>query len=257
MKKIISVGLLIIFTLSIIFTFSGCAEDLIKGIEAESEKGIEKLSAPWKNYEELLYVSTIDGTETNNSKIIISVEPIADKKYYKIERNLYIKDGTYISGALLNLTDLLPVSSYVEVKAKKDGKSQFTSIKGEYKEQLLINSNLDGKINTSKIQLPTQYFDNEYLSMAIREFSLKEGFTTEMKICSISANKVATLTLKVLGKEKVKVPYGEFECYKLAFYDLEKSSNDPLIFWISNDEKRNLIKYGQKDKSIELKSIKY
>ena len=139
----------------------------------------------------------------------------------------------------------------------KDGKAQSTEISGVYKDKLMVNSNIDGKLSTSSVDLPAQYFDNEYLAMAIREFTLKEGFTTDINISSISVNKIAKLTLKVIGTEKVKVPLGEYECYKLAFYNGANSNDDPLNFWISKDENRNLIKYGQKDNYVELKSIKY
>lgn len=253
MKKVINILLLFVLSLSILFTFAGCTAGLTDNTATESTKPPEQLSAPWNNYEELLYVSSTEGKETDNSKYIINTVSKDGEKYYKIDRTLYLKDGTYTSGALLSFAYLKPVSSYIEANIMKDGKAEISKIKGQYMDVLTINSN--GK--TSKVDLPKQYFDNEYLAMAIREFSIKEGFSTEVNICSLSAAKVATLSLKVIGKEKVKVPYGEVECYKLEFYVPKKTDTASLNFWISTDEKRNLIKYGQTDNYIELKSIKY
>lgn len=256
MRKV-AIILFIALSIGFIFMFTGCSAELPNSQATESTKAPEKLSAPWGSYEEVVYVTSSAGKQTDNSKYIINSIDTSGKKFYKIDRTVYLKDGTYTSGATLNFTDLVPVSSYIDAKIKKDGKVQISDIKGEYNDVLTINSNVDGKVSSSKINLPKQFFDNEYLAMAIREFTIKEGFSTQVNICSLSAGKMATLSLKVVGKEKVKVPYGEVECYKLEFFAPGKNDTPPLNFWISSDEKRNLIKYGQTGNFIELKSIKY
>jgi hypothetical protein len=253
MKKVFNMLVLFIISITILFTFTGCIPTMTGDIAVESTKAPEQLSAPWNNYEELLYVSTSEGKEVDSCKYIINLITQDGENYFKIDRTVYMKAGTYKSGALLNSKNLNPVSSFVEANIIKDDKPQIFNIKGQYLDVLTVNTN--GKI--SKVKLPKQYFDNEYLAMAIREFSIKDGFSTDVNICNLSASKAVTLSLRVIGKEKVKVPYGEVECYKLEFYVPEKTDAAPLNFWISTDEKRNLIKYGQPDNYTELKSIKY
>jgi hypothetical protein len=253
MKKVFNMLVLFVISITILFTFTGCMPGMTGDLAVESTKAPEQLSAPWNNYEELLYVSTSEGKEIENCKYIINLITQDGEKYYKIDRTTYLKEGSYKSGALLNFKNLNPVSSFVDANIIKDDKPQIFNIKGQYLDVLAINTN--GK--TSKVKLPKQYFDNEYLAMAIREFSIKDGFSTDVNICNIWASKVGTLSLRVTGKEKIKVPYGEVECYKLDFYVPKKTDTAPLNFWISTDEKRNLIRYGQPNNYTELKSIKY
>ena len=135
----------------------------------------------------------------------------------------------------MNPDDLKPISSHIEANTTDNGITKVSILKGDYKNGLIISSDVDGKTTISRGNVPAQYIDNEYLAMAIRCFNIKKGFSTEVNISSISVGKVATLTLKYAGIEKVKVPYGEFECYKLDFYDPTKTDISPLNFWISTD----------------------
>ena len=110
MKKLFSFGLFFVLAVSFLFTFTGCAEGAVGNVAGNvaveaTNQVVEKLSAPWKDYEELQYSSIVGGVESDSSKVIISSVSKEGKKYFKIDRTLFIKDGTYISGALLNADD--------------------------------------------------------------------------------------------------------------------------------------------------------
>jgi len=71
----------------------------------------------------------------------------------------------------------------------------------------------------------------------IATLPLAENYATTFRNFDAQSNKVKTMTLKVVGTEKVKVPAGEFDAYKIA---LTSEDGDNQTIWIDKANRRVL-----------------
>ena len=83
-----------------------------------------------------------------------------------------------------------------------------------------------------------------------RRLPLKVGYKVDVPICAPIGTGPMQIGLEVLDREKVKVPAGEFDCYKVHL---------PLVqqtFWYGTDEHRYLVKFEAGGIVVELDSIR-
>ncbi len=70
----------------------------------------------------------------------------------------------------------------------------------------------------------------------IATLPLAEGYATTFRNFDVQASKVKTMILKVEGTEKVKVPAGEFEAYKVSLKSEDGSDNQTV--WIDKESRK-------------------
>jgi hypothetical protein len=115
--------------------------------------------------------------------------------------------------------------------------------------QLIVTSEgASGKANKSTIDETRTVYDNEQAMDLIRRLPLAPGYKITLPILGIGGSKV-DLPLEVMGKESVKVPAGEFECFKIHL-DLVNQT-----FWYSADAHRYLVKFDANAVIAELTQI--
>jgi len=72
----------------------------------------------------------------------------------------------------------------------------------------------------------------------IAALPLAEGYATTFRNYDAEKNRVKTMTLKVVGMEKVSVPAGSFDAYKIALTSEDGSDNQTV--WIDKANRKVL-----------------
>ncbi|HOX58093.1 MAG TPA: tetratricopeptide repeat protein [Candidatus Paceibacterota bacterium] len=95
-----------------------------------------------------------------------------------------------------------------------------------------------GKDGIKKVNLAGVVYDNEEAAQLIRRLPLRSGYKTTLRIFSgLGGGNIIPLGVKVAGEEKVKVPAGEFDCYKIELTPVNQT------FYYSADAHRYLVKF--------------
>jgi hypothetical protein len=95
-----------------------------------------------------------------------------------------------------------------------------------------------GKDGVKKVDLTGVVYDNEEAAQLIRRLPLALDYKTTLRIfSSLGGGTIIPLGIKVVGEEKVKVPAGEFDCYKIELSPVNQT------FYYSADAHRYLVKF--------------
>ena len=94
----------------------------------------------------------------------------------------------------------------------------------------------DGEVK--KIDLGGVVYDNEEVIQLIRRLPLAPDYKTQLKVLTgLGGGNIIPLEVAVVGQEKVEVPAGTFDCYKI---DLKLVRQQ---FWFSADSHHYLVKF--------------
>jgi hypothetical protein len=95
-----------------------------------------------------------------------------------------------------------------------------------------------GKDGVSKIDLNGVVYDNEEVVQLMRRLPLASGYKTLLRIFTgLGGGNVLSLEAKVTAQEKVEVPAGSFDCFKVELSMVRQS------FWYSTDAHHYLVKF--------------
>jgi hypothetical protein len=106
-----------------------------------------------------------------------------------------------------------------------------------------------GKEGTKNIELEGTVFDNEEAVQLMRRLPLEVGYKTDFRFfSSLGGGTTIPLKAEVLAQEKVTVPAGTFDCYKVELSIRQ-------TFWYSADSHRYLVKFEAGGVMAELVSV--
>ena len=109
-----------------------------------------------------------------------------------------------------------------------------------------------GKEGVKHVELPGVIYDNEQAAQLMRRLPLAVGYKTTMRVfTSLGGYSILPVPLRVTGIEKVMVPAGEMECFRV---ELKVGPNEQ-VFWYSNDKHRYLVKIEAGGARIELARV--
>jgi hypothetical protein len=95
-----------------------------------------------------------------------------------------------------------------------------------------------GKDGVSKIDLTGVVYDNEEVVQLMRRLPLASDYKTLLRIFTgLGGGNVISLEAKVTAQEKVEVPAGTFDCFKVELSTVRQS------FWYSTDAHHYLVKF--------------
>ena len=95
-----------------------------------------------------------------------------------------------------------------------------------------------GKDTVKKVDVSGVVYDNEEAMQLIRRLPLASDYKTTLRIfSSLGGGTIIPLGVKVVGEEKVKVPAGEFDCYKVELSPVNQT------FYLSTDAHHYLVKF--------------
>ena len=115
----------------------------------------------------------------------------------------------------------------------------FSAEYGDKKVTLQVNDKPKKLFNVDGI-----VYDNEQVLCMLRLLPLSENYSCSFSIFPVQSGVITESKVKVLAKEAVKVPAGEFNCYKisLACWINNIKALEHYV-WISDDQYRNIVKY--------------
>ena len=252
MKRFITVFLLIVLTAAASISLSGCGS-----AAGDKWSGLSGIKAPWGDYEEALYKYTANGKVTDDIEFIIEKSELNGVEVFKMQDPLLIKKGEYVTGAVVEADTLKPVSSFFTRHLPEQYKDKLMEITGDYRDKLYITAKSSAGTQNLQVKLSGECVDNESSLMAIRAMPLAEGYSRVFNLCILSTAKLAPFEVKVIGKEKVSVPFGETECYKVEMQYKGLMPAPAISVWYSADHKKTMYKYLRGTTLFELKSVKY
>ncbi|MBA2494987.1 MAG: DUF3108 domain-containing protein, partial [Acidobacteria bacterium] len=108
----------------------------------------------------------------------------------------------------------------------------------EYKNNKAVgNMTMNGQAKPINMDLGEGLFaDGTGSFNVIATLPLAEGYATTFRNFDVQESKVKTMILKVEGMEKVKVPAGEFEAYKVSLKSEDGSDNQTV--WIDKESRK-------------------
>lgn len=120
-------------------------------------------------------------------------------------------------------------------------------------DKVTLTTGIKGKETSKAFDVKGPVFDNEQAIYLIRRLPLAEGYKTSFTIFSVMGGDTVECRIEVRGKEKIDVPAGAFECYKInlqVWWGEYKKLEHEL--WFSQDARRYLVKYDAKGAVMEL-----
>jgi len=106
-----------------------------------------------------------------------------------------------------------------------------------------------GKDKTFKLDFTPPAFDNEQCAQLFRRLPLAEGYKVTLNVITSLGGSAISLPTTVSKIEKVTVPAGTFECFRLELGIVNQT------FWVSNDEHRYLVRFVAGGVSAELAKV--
>ncbi|KAB3527262.1 DUF3108 domain-containing protein [Alkaliphilus serpentinus] len=232
-----------------VFLLSFLLSSLLIGCSGDSGKPAE-YSLAWKDQEKAVYNLSVNDSVI--SEVVFTIER-TDDSVYKVDSYTEVQGGVTNSGAFVDTSSFLPLSTYYIQKPPPEATRKETEIKGEYQEDVLkLNINSEGKVQEKEVKLPKNIVDNESVLMMVRNLALEEDFQQSINIVIPVSAQVAPYSIKVVAKELVEVPYGEFEAFKVMFRYTGKGSVPDMYAWYTADESKIMLKYVNQNAKFEL-----
>lgn len=235
--------------------------------------GIFVLSAPWGMAQDKIFIFNIADYFHDGEQMTYAVTE-KDKKgnwiylgtlTYKIivENDILTIQGSsdYSNDYLLEVRfqyDLkmsLPVSSYYKKGRSGDYKEIFTDFQ---KDKILITAK-DGKGERKRtLSKKGIVYDSESSGFLLKDYPFKSKEKIIFKLL-VDYETVYTLVVEQIGEEKVTVPMGEFDCYKLKYKAtggiLVRIFAPTLYIWFSKKDYR-MVKFVGEDIILSLKDYR-
>ena len=240
LKKI---SILIILSLVICF---GCSP------KAQVFEDFSKVNIVWDDYEKATYDLYVDGVKTAGYEVLIEQNIDDDTLVYKVETTTTSKDGVGVQGAVVNRF-MEPKNSYYKQTIRGGNITRSAEIYGVYEHgNLSIDRIIGEKYESQSVELPENSIDNEYSLMLARNLPLTKGYSTSLNIAVIATAQVAPYKISVEGIEKIKVPYGEVECYKVVWKYRGIGRVPNIYAWYSTGSDKKMIKYVNQNLELML-----
>jgi len=199
--------------------------------------GSDLLPVPWVDGEEQTYdVKLPSGVKISALRYSVAAVHGDGPKAWRFGYRM----GSQLSWTEVDATSLKPIHSLI--KSMDYGEIDTTFAAGR------IVLRTKGKNEPFEKEISGRVFENDSVLQLIRCLPLAAGYRTTLPVFSSPVHDVLPLKLKVSGPEKVQVPAGTFDCFKVEM-------NIKQTCWYSADAHRYLVKIQFPRDSWELASV--
>lgn len=157
-------------------------------------------------------------------------------------------------------------SDYTDTYVTKDGftalsGSSINSVLGEnridYKKgSLHVNSLAKGKKTSNDISIDQPYYTDLQMQNLIRRLPLKSGYKTEFTLFVQGSTLALNARLEIKNLEKVGVPAGEFDCYRVEIKAYQQGKlTQEMTYWISAKPDKQMVKVLNASVTHELTAV--
>jgi hypothetical protein len=232
-------------------------QELISKIPGASSGGLELRAAPWIDGE-VLQLSARVNLNTQKGPTETGTFTYKFEAAKENGKPVWIFESLMEQGAMgiiqfskvsVDASRMIPIRS--SIKSPMMGMRYQLTYSSEKVEQLNIKK--DGSVSTTIVPLNRPVYDQSELEMLIRCLPLREGYQASISGVAPAATFVYDIKIVVAGREKVAVPAGTFDCYKV----LVNQAGQERVYWISADAHAYIVKSTLSEMvTLELNSIK-
>ncbi|MHC4444593.1 MAG: DUF3108 domain-containing protein [Planctomycetota bacterium] len=225
----------------------------LAGAKLAKEKPFKLNPAPWTDGEVMrLRLNSVAGMEMGELAYIAEAVKSARKDAWRIV--------CYMPVTIRNMQQYTRVDaerdSFAPIMGRTDNSmtGHYRADYGPKKVKLKIETN--ERKDTREVALDKVAYDNEQALYLIRRLPLAEGYEAWFPIFTVQGGTVVECQIVVTGKEKVTVPLGSYDCYKmdLSIYSggIEALKHQ---LWFSADKHQYLVKYDAGSAVMELVDV--
>jgi hypothetical protein len=205
---------------------------------------------PWKNGEVSLYdIKRSGGGKIGAAAFSINEILAEGQPAWKLSTHtsLLIAGQTDYTDAYVTRDDFVALSG-----------NSFNSTSGQnridYKKGgLRVSSLVKGQKTVSDIDIGQPYYNDLQLHNLIRRLPLKSGYKTEFNLFIQSSTMALDGRLQIKDPERVSVPAGEFDCYRVEISGYQQSKlTQEMTYWISTRADRQIVKVVSSAVTFEL-----
>ena len=186
-----------------------------------------KLQPPmWGEGEALHYAIKLGGG-LEVGTVIYSVEPatLDGKKIWRFRSRTSAARRQVASRVDADFDTLMPIDSYWTISGAGEKKCRYQG------EKVIVKTIAAGKETTQTIDVSPAPYDNEEGMFVFRCLPIGDNYRAQVPIFTSFGGVAISIGFEVQGKERVEVPAGKFNCFKVL---LPMPINQ--TFWISDDE---------------------
>lgn len=204
-------------------------KDLVAAASEYLTDGAALLPAPWGDYERTeLDFRLPTGMKAGFTRYTIRRGAIDGRPTWKLE-SLQLVGARIMSRLDVEASSMKPIHSVW--KSLQFGTAETTYSTG--KADIKIP-----KVGERSVELNGVVYDNEEAIQLIRRLPLAVGFKKSLAVFHGMTARSASVEVEVVGIEKIEVPAGSFDCYKIQL----KLINGVQTFWFATDRSRALVK---------------
>lgn len=192
---------------------------------------------------------TFDGSKVKpgQSKYLMTIEAMGQKFNMDLTRDVtkqtfngkeVFRSVDIVSG-MMGGSDTLYVDAQTLLPVERHGKQGMADIRVKF-----LGDKIEGNIDAgpqkmpinAKIDVPV-ITDGSGLAMVLETLPIKKGFSAKYNEFDLMSAKAKGFILKVIGTEKVSVPAGEFDVFKLEIKEANGEGETNYIYVNSSDQK--------------------
>ncbi len=210
----------------------------------DDPEALEILPAPWDDGEVMrLTIKLASGTKVGTMLMAADSAEVDGDEFWRlrVRRRIFSdSDNQAISEVLARRDDMAPVKSLF----KHNLVGHFEAAFGDD----AVKITTVGPDTTREEKFEVRLFDNEEGFHLFRRLPLKVGYKARVHVIATLAGGPTAVDVEVVDKEMVKVPAGEFECFRMKF-------SVPQTFWYSTDPSHTLVKFEGSGVTGELDEV--
>ncbi len=199
------------------------------------------LPAPWADHEALTFnVNLPSGFRIGVARFSVGADLLAGRKsIWRIQSQLCAGGVQQWSRVEADAASFKPIHCNWKHALIGDADTTFTPGHAAVKT----------KGQVKNIDLAGAVYDNEQVLQLMRRLPLAPGYSRNLSVfVGLSGGTILPIKLEVTGPEKVKVPAGTFDCFKVEL-------NIKQTFWYSADAHHYLVRFEASGVTAELTSI--
>jgi hypothetical protein len=186
-------------------------------------------SIPWQTGESLDYVVVNHGGDTLGSETLSVDVAGASTTLTQAFKN---DTGSDVSKVVVDSQTLKPQSATRDIARPDDTVNLAVTYSSE-------GALIKDKDKQSGLSVPEHSYDNDSSLFLWRTLAFANGYEASYVTIITNQRSRQTVNLQVTGKEKITVPAGEFDAWRLEI----RTSNARQIAWFADTPQRPLVKY--------------
>jgi len=218
---------------------------------AEPKPTLKLDPAPWADGEEAYMILK---APTGADLGVAVSETVADtrngKKVWRMRSRVLVASMPVFSECIADAESFLPIVSRIEADVIGRLQAYHTPT------SIVWKAEKAGQKTSRTVGLQEVTYDEEQLVHLVRRLPLKDGYMATFNTFSGQHGLVNPCRVKVVGREKITVPAGTYDCYKLTIDTTVGAMTLQFKCWLTADRHRYVVKFDAHAMVMELKAIK-